>query len=197
MKAKYRWLLLPPALALVLFMGPLRQPAPAAETTTANTPSTESAEPETGTGPELPGLDQVAFTLVGVLLLGAAGIAVYARIHGHKSGGAATGLLSVRQSMRLSGRHHVHAVQFEDQLLLLGECDGQLSVLHAGPDANADADEGQIARRDAEEEDEGAVPIDLVIPRPAKPSPQRKKAAAAALKSADFQTLLKLARRES
>lgn len=216
MQAKWKWLLLPPALALVLFLGPLRDVAApksvhstAAPAASAANPGTNDANPSaaaTARGPaEFPGLWQVGSTLLGVLLLGGVGLAVLARCKGRGLGGAA-GPVSVRQSLRLSPRHRLHAVVLEGRLLLVGECEGNLAVLHTGTDPEVLADEARVAGRD----DDGAVPRDMILPavpprrlppRPRQPLPDPAAAAAGQPATgrntlADFQALLRKLRPE-
>ena len=213
MQAKYSWLLLPPAIALMLFLGPLR--APDQETAT---------DPVTTTGaatPQMPDFVAIASTTIGVLLLGAIGVILYGRMT-QRSRPATSDLISVRQTMRLSGRHAVHVVQFDERLLLVGESEGKLNVLDSVRDPQSSRDEETLAQRldlVLEDEDEGAVPRNLVIPRPepertpaAAPAPapsgkkvvkrvkRRKPVTAGAtaetgVGAMDFQALLKLARK--
>ncbi len=176
MQARYKWLLLPPAIALILFMGPLRNiglPSTeglAQEIQTAGDPQT-TEEPGTMQDPQgvgqglvpMPDAWQVTSTLLGILLLGGIGIMLLARLRRGRSPKSGD-LMTLCQSLRLSQRHSLHAVQFDHNLLLLGECDGHLSLIKLGPDPEQRQDEELLAARDA---DEGAVPRDMVIPHPA------------------------------
>ena len=168
MQARYKWLILPPAVALVLFMGPLRDvgmPPINDERVPEVSSQGTSLESEVGQGIiPMPSAWQMGSTLLGVLLLGGAGIMLLARLRRGPTGGSSD-LMSLRQSLRLSQRHKIHAVQFDHRLLLLGECDGQLTLIKAGSDPEAMADEEHLAARGIEE-DTGAVPRDMVIPRP-------------------------------
>lgn len=182
MQSKFKWLFLPPAIALVLFLGPLQSgagagtkpvtEAAAAQDTRSTSGNRNGTVGRPGTTPvqgsaipEMPGGWQVMSTLVGVLLLGGVGLALFKRAK------SATGpregeFVSVRQSVRLSQRHTVHALEFDGAVLLVGECEGNLSVIQQGgavPDRARD--EAEIRSR-YDEEDEGAVPRDMVIPRP-------------------------------
>lgn len=178
MQARYKWLLLPPAIAVVLIMGPLRQtepPAPEPETVQAveaENPVDQNPVDQSPVGQGLvpmPDAWQVASSLFGILLLGVAGVMLLARIRkGPSSRGAE--LMSLRQSLRLSGRHKLHAVQFEDSILVIGESEGRLVLLEKGSDPEQFADDEELAARD---EDGGAVPRDMVIPRP--PASARKR----------------------
>ncbi len=190
MQAKYKWLLLPPAIALILFLGPLRgttSPASPTPTPTANTatqpPATDTGQVGTGI-PTMPGMDQLISTLLGVLILGSVGLVVFARMRKPKTTGTST-LVEHRQSMRITPKHHVHVLEFDNQLFLLGTCESNLSVLKVSDSSENEADEMEIARRE-EEEDEGAVPKDLIIPRP----PARKGKPKPALDIAQFKKLL-------
>ena len=192
MHAKYKWLLLPPAIALLLFLGPLRDQGTAA----SSSPGSATTIEQPGSGiPDAPSIGQVASTVGGVLLLGAVVIILLARFRGRQNGGA-EGPLSIRQSTRLSTRHTVHVVQFDDRLLLLGECEGQLTVLSGSEAATELADDRHIAAR---ADDEGAVPRDLVIPRQQKRLPKRPRQRAEdpttpTAATANFKSLLELAR---
>ena len=132
MQARYKWLLLPPAIALILFMGPLRNiglPSTeglAQEIQTAGDPQT-TEEPGTMQDPQgvgqgivpMPDAWQVASTLLGILLLGGIGIMLLARLRRGRSPKSGD-LMTLCQSLRLSQRHSLHAVQFDHNLLLLG-----------------------------------------------------------------------------
>jgi hypothetical protein len=197
MQAKYKWLLLPPALASVLMLGPLRPPAPAAAAPATAAPAAAPAAQPADLWP-------ATSTVIGIVLLGTAGCLAFARVNPRKRQPGAD-LLALRQTLRLSGRHAVHALQFEDRLLLIGECEGSLRLLEHAPDADAAKDEARVADRVEPPEEDGAVPRNLVIPTPPvrrqaalpKPPVARKTAAAAAPRNADFQALLRLARRGS
>ncbi len=182
MQARYKWLLLPPAIALILFMGPLRNVelpsvgGPSPETDAVREPQ-GTDQPETIPDPEgfgaavvpMPDIWQVGSTLLGILLLAGAGITLLARLKRGRSSKSGD-LMTLCQSLRLSQRHSLHAVQFDDNLLLLGECDGHLSLIKLGSDPEQRQDEELLAARDA---DEGAVPRDMVIPHPTGPASLR------------------------
>ena len=196
MQAKYTWLLLPPALALVLFLGPFGATKPARD---AEPPQTSSA-PDT---PASPTIEQITSTLLGVLLVGGAAVVGLARWQGRRASGSTGDVVRLRQSLRLSGRQAIHAVEFDGQLLLLGECDANVAVLRAtAAETDLEAEERfpqpGTAAAAIDDADEGATPRDLLIPRPARAATTR--AAAAPTKSAedpqlaDFRALLKLAR---
>ncbi len=206
MHAKYKWLLLPPAIAVLLFFGPLRSDASTNPTTGSNPPEATTPANDAVIGgalPESPTMTEVASTLAGVILLGVVVVMVLSRFAKPRARPMAEGqLLAVRQTLRLSGKHTVHVVQFEDRLLLLGESEGHLNVLEEIPGAGASSDDAEIARRAAEELEDGAVPRNLVIPRPDHPPAARAKprpdnATRSETELADFRTLLKLARAEA
>lgn len=172
MRDKLRWLAVPPALALLLMFGPWRnntasrnpsagtQTSGGVEAATVESSAGDSAKPGTVA---LPDLTQVVCTVLGVCLLGAAIVMGLARVRASATGSGTA--LAVRQSLRLSGRHTVHAVEFADKLLLLGECEGSLRVLHSGDDPQL----APAASRTAlppEPDDDGVVLKDMIIPRP-------------------------------
>ena len=185
MQANLKWLLLPPALALVMFLGPFganpreREPAattpaePAAGPAAAG-PSAERPAPRASFAPSL---WPVGSTLLGVVLLGFATL-VLARRLGRSDRGAER-LITLRQSLNLGPRQRVHVVQFEDRVLLLGESNGHLVVLDNAADVQAAADDRRVAGRGAERDlEEGAVPRDMVLP--SRPPVAARKAARAA-----------------
>jgi flagellar biogenesis protein FliO len=160
MRFRNKWLLIPPAAALLLFLGPLR-PLPVGSDTGG--PAAARSADAGPALPRAPDLVHVGSTLVGVLLLAAAGLFLLARLrHGKPSAGGA--VFRVRQSLRLGPRQQLWAVEFDDQLLLLGENDGTLAVLGTGRPERDEAPAGGETL--PEPEPEGAVPRDLVIPRP-------------------------------
>lgn len=162
MQSSFKWLLIPPAIAVLLFLGPLRQPVAKEDAPTATTPTTSTTSTTSAT-PALPGFAQVLSALVGVLLLGGAGIAAMARLQ-RRGRSVPGGPATLRQTLRLSARQHVWVLQFDDRLLLLGECEGRLAVLAQQSDPAGVDDEREVAERPDLEE--GAVPRDLLIPRP-------------------------------
>ena len=179
MRIRNKWLLIPPAAALLLFLGPLRPDAPKHTTGTEPAPAADAAKGGmVASLPRTPDLWQVGSTLIGVLLLGGAGVFVFARMQkGPRSGGEQ--VFTVRQTHRLSARQQIIAVEFDEQVLLLGAHDGALSVLSQGRLHDPARDDAQVrARAQVEDEaDEGAVPKNLVLPRPERqpaPTPPRK-----------------------
>ncbi len=176
MSIRNKWLLLPPAAALLLFLGPLRVD-PAAPATAAPAITATPAETPGIAVPRTPDLWQFGSTLIGVILLGAAGIFVYARSRtGARTGGPK--VVAVRQALRLSPKHHLFAVEYDERLLLLGASDGRITLLHDGRLPERAADEALVAARVdevlADDDEDGAVPKDLVIPRPERPAAARR-----------------------
>lgn len=195
MNSKWKWLLLPPAAAVVLLLGPLRG-APEAK------PDPEPARPaspaQTGgktAAPGLPDVFTVGSALIGVLLLGGVGLALFAKLRG----GSTTGdrVVALRQSLRLSPRHRLHVVELDARLLLLGECDGNLTVLGRSEAPEAAQDERTVAARANDERmlEEGATPPDLVL-RPHPGNRRRESSPPRTANSAltDFRALLRRAR---
>jgi flagellar biogenesis protein FliO len=171
MRIRNKWLLIPPAAALLLFLGPLR-PDTTKGTTPAETPTAPASTPGV-TIPRTPDLWQVGSTLIGVLLLGGAGVFLFARMR-QRPRGQGGQVFTVRQTQRLSAKQQLIAVEFDEQMLLLGEHEGRLSVLCQGRLQEPAADEAQVRARTAvieDEADEGAVPKNLVLPRPERPAP--------------------------
>ena len=209
-----KWLLLPPAAALLIVLGPLSMPgakkAPAAEpapAATAQAPAAAATDrPAALPVPRTPDLWQVGSTSVGLVLLGGAALmAITRRQKG--PGGTHQDTVQLRQTLRLGQHKAVHAIEFDGRVLLVGASERGLQLLHAGgPSQDALADEATIAARSGQaavdEDDDGAVPKDLVIPRPTQPArrlPSPPVAPAAAPKRNellnDFRALLQKAGR--
>lgn len=191
-KSLPKWLLVPPVAALLLLLGPLsmqgaeRPAQPAAATSQASTqpaatePATGRANLRTPTPPRTPDLLEMSGALLAVLLLGAAGVYLLRKLRGGAvpTGGAT--LLTLRQSLRLSQKQVVHAIEFDDRIVLVGEGERGLALLDTGRIPERVADEVEVASRGAsridtlvDDDDDGAVPKNLVIPRPARPAPAR------------------------
>jgi flagellar biogenesis protein FliO len=142
-QTKILWLLIPPVLALLVFLGPLGGSG-AAIATAATDPSTRLRPPPT------PDLWQVASSLLGVLLIGAVAVMLIAKLRGSRARarpGAAGELLTLRQSLRISARQHLHAVEFDGRVLLLGECENNVTLVTSTGDPDARADEHAITGR--------------------------------------------------
>jgi flagellar biogenesis protein FliO len=207
-----KWLFLPPAVALLMVLGPMSmQGAPANEAAPAAqpTPAAVSAEaPPTATEkvlgrtapmvPRTPDLWQMGSALAAVLLLGTAGVMLLRKLRGGATPmRGSTPLVTLRQTLRLSARQAVHAIEFDDRILLIGEHERGLVLLESGRTIDR-SDEGEVLAREAEPEvvEDGAVPKNLVIPRPPRPAgrplPARHPAPAAARNPGlnDFRALL-------
>jgi flagellar biogenesis protein FliO len=194
MAKNHRWLFLPPAAALLLVLGPLSMSGGGKDDATRRPPSGREGPSARDAGggatgataapadrpalPRTPDLWQIGSTLCGVLLLGGALVFVIRRAQRGPSP-AGSNLIALRQTLRVSPKQAVHAVEFDGRLLLLGEGERGLQLLHAGALPDQAADEAAVARRAADGgdgDDDGAVPKNLVLPRPAA----RAKAPAAA-----------------
>lgn len=181
MKSMPKWMFVPPAVALLLLLGPLSMqggstPGPAAET--AAPPPAVPATQETGRlartpqAPRTPDLWQMSSALVGVLLLGVGGVMLLRKLRGPSKPTRGSTLATLRQTLRLSARQAVHAIEFDDRILLVGEHERGLVLLDSGRLADRAEDEAVVLARNgtaggtATDHDDGAVPKDLVIPRP-------------------------------
>ncbi|MFO1076173.1 MAG: hypothetical protein U1E73_00440 [Planctomycetota bacterium] len=125
-----KWWLVPPVVAVLLILGPLSMQSPAAPASTppstqspASAP-TETARPErTIALPRTPDFWQIGSTLLGVLVLGAAGVFGLRRLRGGVAPTRGATIVTLRQSLRLAARATLHAVEFDDRILLVGESD--------------------------------------------------------------------------
>ncbi len=222
MKSMPKWLLVPPAAALLVVLGPLSMASgrdakaiPAAQSVpeVAQPPAAETslrAPVRTPALPRTPDFFEIGSALAGVLLLGIGGVIVLRKLRGGAAPTGGSKLVSLRQSLRLSQRQVIHALEFDDRILLVGESERGLTLLEAGRGA-ANADENEVLARnpqrvdtvvDDAEADDGAVPKNLVIPRPANgpsrrlPTPPRSPAAAKPAPGLnDFRALLQKAGR--
>ncbi|MFM1871836.1 MAG: hypothetical protein RL398_1258 [Planctomycetota bacterium] len=185
-----KWLLVPPAAALLLLLGPLSMqgngrtggtapatnPAPAATTAAPDSPALGRASGRSPAAPKTVDMFEMGSALVAVLLLGASGIYVLRRLRGGAVPTGGTALMTLRQSVRLSAKNVLHAVEFDDRIVLVGEGERGLTLLDAGRIPERVADELEVTSRAgntidtvvADDEDDGAVPKNLVIPRPAQ-----------------------------
>lgn len=210
-KSLPKWLLVPPVVALLLVLGPLSmqgQPANASNGARTEVPAEPSPDAPTDAGkrtartsptlPRTPDLWQMASALVGVLLLGIGGIVLLRRLRGGAlpvRGGAP--LMTLRQTLRLSAKQAVHAIEFDDRILLIGETERGVALLESGRVPDRANDEAQVLARSAAasvaDEEDGAVPKDLVIPRP--PHGPVRRPAAKNTPLDDFRVLLQKAGR--
>lgn len=220
MKSMPKWFLIPPAVAALLILGTLSmQGGPAASNEPPGTPKTTTAETGETTGrgrreatplPRTPDLTQMVSAMAAVLLLGVGGVMLLRHLRGPARAKAGASLMSLRQTLRLSQRQAVHAIEFDDRILLIGESERGLALLDGGKLPERTADEAEVIARAATQRsvdttvdnaDDGAVPKNLVIPRPANPLPRRlptpptTRPEAPAVGLADFRNLLQKAGR--
>ncbi len=222
MKSLPKWLLVPPAAALLLVLGPLSMqgsgrtepvPPPASAPAEDEVPAaaTRSA-PRTTNLPRTPDMFEMGSALIGVLLLGAGAVLLLRKLRGGASPTGGATLVTLRQSLRLSARQTIHALEFDDRILLVGETDRGLALLESGRAPERAADEAEVMARAArvdttvgDDDEDGAVPRNLVLPRPAGgparrlPTPPRSHGASAAAPApatlSDFRNLLQKAGR--
>jgi flagellar biogenesis protein FliO len=186
MKSTPKWLWLPPAIAALLILGTFSMQGGASSTTTPRQPAAdEPAATETEAGaptttaarkapmPRTPDLWQMSSALLGVLLLGVVGIVVVKRLRQGPGAPRGANVLSLRQTLRLSSRHAVHAIEFDERIVLVGETEKGLTLFETGRLPERLADEAEVLSRRgttvdlvADDADTGAVPKNLVIPRP-------------------------------
>jgi len=199
MKSTPKWLMIPPVVALLLLLGPLAMGGGSGASrpdTPANPPAAETRVQPAGEQkaalpgslvPRTPDMWKMSSALVGVLLLGAVGLLGLKKLRGGASPQGAQTLATLRQTMRLGAKHSLHAIEFDNRVLLVGEGEKGLTLIDSGNLPDAAADEATVLARSAapvEEPDEGATPKDLLIPRPANAA-QATRAAAAAPSKAD------------
>jgi flagellar biogenesis protein FliO len=188
MKSIPKWLLIPPAVALLLLLGMLSMQGqaangdaevvqrPTARTTTVLPNGDDARSNRTAPAtPRTPDLWQMSSGLIGVVLLGAAALFGLKRLRSGSAASRGTPVMALRQTLRLGARQALHAIEFDERIVLVGESDKGLVLIEHGklPERAADEAEvlsrGELGRRVdavAADEDEGAVPKDLVIPRP-------------------------------
>jgi flagellar biogenesis protein FliO len=214
MPSNRKWWLLPPAAALLLVLGSMAMQAPARDgaggdaaaepddpAERAAVPTGRGAEPaeqrQLPAPPRPPELWQIGSTLIGVLLLGGGAIMVARRLRRGKEP-TAYDAARLRQVLRLSAKQSLYVVEFDEQVFLIGECERGLSALHRAGSPAVTEDEDQVTRRAlraAAPDDDGAVPRDLVIPRPepATRPPVRRPAVPGQPALTDYRALLQKA----
>lgn len=180
MKLDAKWLL-PPAAALCLILGSLTMSNGGSGKADADkadapvtTPVASAAEKNLAASmPKMPDMWQLGSSLVGVVLLGGA-VIYFARRVQKTSPGHGNQSVALRQTLRLTAKQTLHVVEFDNRLLLVGASDAGVVLVDQAPTADpADDEAAVLARAEAEAEDEGAVPKDLLIPRPERPTQTR------------------------
>lgn len=217
MKSTPKWLMIPPAAALLLLLGPLAMggaDAPARPEEPARSAPTEQPrafvlpeDPADAPGedaqraglpgslvPRTPDLWQMSSALVGVLLLGGVALLGLKKLRGGASPQRPQTLATLRQTMRLGAKSTLHAIEFDNRILLVGDGEKGLTLIESSTLPDAVADEATVLARSAptqpEEGDDGATPKDLLIPRPAGEAAPATKADIAIAKLNDFRALL-------
>lgn len=219
MKSMPKWFLVPPAVAAMLVLGTLSMGGGAKPAAKPTTPVVEQdvaeAVPAVGTrreplaGPKAPDLGQMVAALAAVLGLGVAGVYVLRQLRGPARATGGATLLTLRQSLRLSPKQTLHAIEFDERIVLVGESERGLTLIDGGRLPERIADENEVVGRApgrtldviADDHDDGAVPKNLVIPRPAAaaprrtPTPPQSRTAEATPSLTDFRNLLQKAGR--
>jgi flagellar biogenesis protein FliO len=192
MKSTPKWLLIPPVVALLLVLGPLAMGSGAdksAGPAAVEAAPTSSPAPSSAAGgdrgalpgslvPRTPDMWKMSSALVGVLLLGAVALLGLKKLRGGAAPQGRQTLATLRQTVRLGAKNSLHAVEFDDRILLVGESDKGLTLIQSSALPDAARDEADVlARADVvlgdDDEGEGATPKNLLIPRPDQPAPQR------------------------
>jgi flagellar biogenesis protein FliO len=178
--------------------------------TSADTNSPRKARTVPGSlVPRAPDMWKMSSALVGVILLGGAVLLVVKKLKRGTLPRGVASLATLRQTVRLSSKQALHAIEFDQRILLVGENDKGLTLLDRGRLPDAAEDEATVLSRQQleEEQEDGAVPRNLIIPRPptaqqaTQASPNQssfnsqKKADQAIAKLNDFRTLLDKASR--
>lgn len=217
MKSTPKWLMIPPAAALLLLLGPLAmggadrtarpaEPAqvapteqprafvrPADPTQPADEAPQRAALPGTLV-PRTPDLWQMSSALVGVLLLGGVALLGLKKLRGSASPQRPQNLATLRQTMRLGAKSTLHAIEFDDRILLVGDSEKGLTLIESSGLPDAAADEATVLARSAQpqpsDREDGATPKNLMIPRPEAPQASTSKADIAIAKLNDFRALL-------
>ena len=217
MKSTPKWLMIPPAAALLLLLGPLamggadRTARPEAPAQVAPTEQPRAlvrpADPTQPAGkapqkaalpgtlvPRTPDLWQMSSALVGVLLLGGVALLGLKKLRGSASPQRPQNLATLRQTMRLGAKSTLHAIEFDDRILLVGDSEKGLTLIESSGLPDAAADEATVLARSAQPQpsggEDGATPKNLMIPRPEAPQASASKADIAIAKLNDFRALL-------
>ena len=177
-KSLPKWLLIPPAVAALLLLGTLSMqgaPGRAADEPTTNAATTGKPAAKVPIVPRTPDLWQMGSALLSVLLLGGGGLLALRRLRQGAAPTSGSSLVSLRQTLRVSPRLTVHAFEFDERILLVGENDKGITLLDSGKLPERAEDEVEVAARASltDAGDDGAVPKDLLIPRP-NPTPVRR-----------------------
>ncbi|MCA8951818.1 MAG: flagellar biosynthetic protein FliO [Planctomycetes bacterium] len=180
MKPIPKWLMIPPAVALLLVLGPLTMRGPGAVAAPATGDATPAEAEAPGTLlPKTPDFWQLGSALAGVLLLGTVAVLGLRRLRGGATParGQKAKVVTLRQTLRLGQRQALHAIEFDDRILLVGESERGLALIESGRLPDTLGDEADANHRAAEllesalvAAEDGATPKNLVIPRPEQPS---------------------------
>lgn len=208
-----KWLMIPPAVALLVILGPLSMSGgtdtatkPAAAQAAAATPEGPQTEPNRPGSrpvpgslvPRTPDMWKMSSALVGVLLLGAGGILLLKKLRGGATPSGNSALATLRQTIRLTPKQALHAIEFDNRILLIGESEKGLNLIDRGRVPESASDEETVLARQflEQQDDQGATPKNLLIPRPDNPpaqqTPSRPALAAAKPVSKQDQAIAKL-----
>lgn len=225
MKSTPKWLMIPPAAALLLLLGPIAMGGSSAPATSGEPSQRPGAEqprayadpagaspgaeraPRGGQQeaapraalpgslvPRTPDLWQMSSALVGVLLLGGVALLGLKKLRGSASPQRPQTLATLRQTMRLGAKSTLHAIEFDDRILLVGDGEKGLTLIESSRLQDADEDEATVLARSVAAQpaptDEGATPKNLLIPRPDASATPTSKADIAIAKLNDFRALL-------
>lgn len=161
---KWKWLALIPLLAIFLVFGPLAMSSTKPEEAAR---SSEGDWRRSGKR-EAPAVSplKVVSSLAGVLLVAVGGIILLRRLQDKASmvGGNA---IQIKETKRISPKRFLHVVRAGDQLLLLSNSEQGIHLV-----SNLTPSDAAPVELEAETEEEGAVPRDLVL-TPMKPSRAR------------------------
>lgn len=180
--SKWKWFALIPVLAAALVFGP---GIFGSGNPSGGEAEGRSWEPATGAVPSgAPSMLEVAACLGLVLVLAVGGMILLRRLqYGTPHAGGTT--IQMRETRRLGPKRALHMLRVSDRLLLVAESEQGIHLVADLTPADPDEDVAEPIADDPDDDDEdGAVPRDLVIPRPR----QRARPKRAAL--ANFRDLL-------